>query len=182
VEGRTLSKISQKGKVRMPDSKIPIAHPQVREALWGAEWEVVRLTIEDFLPDLPFKEGVGLIVIYNAIFKADLAGKPTNQAQLAKEMGLSRPAIRQRLELFEARGVIEPGWQRGANPIRINRAMLASPKSDERLRRILQLYIDAVVTVSKVEGDFGRTASDGLLRSFSTDALEQEIARRIVIK
>jgi hypothetical protein len=148
-------------------------------ALWGTEFEVLRITAEDFLPDVPFKRAVEMIVFYNAIFKADLAGKPTNQKQLAKEMGLSRPAISQRLEEFDARGVIEGGWQRGANPIGINRAMLASPKSDERLGRILQLYIDAVVTVSKVEGDYGRMVSDALLRSFSTDALEQEIARRI---
>jgi predicted ArsR family transcriptional regulator len=70
---------------------------------------------------------------------------------LADELGTSRNAVRRRLELFEARGIVESGWQRGGNPIRITKAVLASPQSDDRLRRLRQLIIDAGVALSKLE-------------------------------
>jgi hypothetical protein len=132
-------------------TELEIPHREVRETLWGAVWEVLRITGEDFLPEMPFKESVEMILMFNAIFNAHLARRPINQQRLADELGMSRPAVRRRLELFEARGVIEGGWQRAVNPIRISKAVLASPKSDERLRRLRQLIIDAGAALSKLE-------------------------------
>jgi hypothetical protein len=161
----------------MPDRKMK--HHEVRGIVWGTEFEVLRVTAESFLPEMAFKDAVDMIVFFNAIFNAHFARMPINQERLKDTLGMSRNAVRARLEVLEARGVIESGWQRGVNPIRIRKAVLDSPESDERLQRIVQLHIDAIVALSKLEGDYGRMVSDALLRSFSTDVLEQEIARRI---
>ena len=146
-----LPKFLQKGKCEMPNRPMP--HQAVRELVWNTTFGVICTTAEDFLPEMPFKEAVEMIAIVNAIFKADLARRPTNQVRLAKKMGMSRTAVRRRLEVLEARDVIEDGWRKehGASPIRINTEMLASPKSDARLRKLVQLILDAAAALSKLK-------------------------------
>jgi len=130
----------------------PIPHQEVREIIWNAVvFEILSTTSGDFFPEMQFKESVDMIVFFNAIFRAHLARRPINQQRLADELGTSRNAVRRRLEVFEARGIIEGGWQRGGNPIRMSKAVLASPQSDERLRRLRQLIIDAAEKLSKLE-------------------------------
>jgi hypothetical protein len=143
------SKPEQLNELSMTELEIP--HQEVRVIIWKTVFDVLRLTGDRFLPEMPFKESVEMVVIFNAIFIAHLARRPTNQQRLADELGMSRPAVRRRLEVLEARGVIEGGWQRRVNPVRISTAVLASPESDERLRQLRQLMVDAGAALSKLE-------------------------------
>ena len=88
-------------------------------------------------------------MFFNKVFNAHLAKRPINQQQLADELGVSRNAVRARLEVLEKRGIIDGGWQRGANPIRISKAVLASPESMKRIQRLWQLFVDLGVELSK---------------------------------
>ena len=124
-------------------------YEEVRALIWGTVFKAMSMTAESLLPEMPFKEAVDMIVFFNKVFNAHLAKRPINQQQLADELGVSRNAVRARLEVLEKRGIIDGGWQRGANPIRISKAVLASPESMKRIQRLWQLFVDLGVELSK---------------------------------
>jgi hypothetical protein len=124
---------------------------ELRALAWTLVNDILLLARESFFADMPKNESAKMTLLLHTIMNGHLNGTPISQRGLEKELGVSRPAVRRRLVELEKRACIEPGWQDGANPIRINMAMLATPEAKERLRRLLQLILDAAAALSKLE-------------------------------
>lgn len=96
--------------------------------------------------ELPFMEGVEVIVIVTAIYSAERRGETFTKRGLSIHLGMPRPTLLRRLAYLESKGLV----QRDAEGLRINPQMFEAI-SDENIRGLREMIIDAGTALSAVE-------------------------------
>ena len=111
--------------------------------------DVLRLRHRTYYPELRFMETVEITVILMAIFWAECNGKPLTALGLSKHLEMPRATLMRRLSFLASKGEI----RRGAQGLRLNASIFATPSRDEAIRSVRRTIIDAGNALSKVDTD-----------------------------
>jgi predicted transcriptional regulator len=135
------------------EQALNIPRREIRAVTWTLLSDINRLIHRAFFPDMPFHETGDLTLIVLAILRMHLADTPLTIVGLAQEMQMPRSTLYARLDVLEARGIIEQGDIR---PVRFNMAKL----SDEPLRELVEMIHHAAARLPRTDTvEFGHSPS-----------------------